>query len=366
MRSIRRVLLPGILAAVTTVGGRAQESAEKPRVELVVARALDYLRGVGQAPDGSFSAQVGPGITAMVAAGVLRHTRAPDEPMTARALRYLGGFEQPDGGIYAPNSRLKNYETCIAVVCLAEANTDGRYDQTIRNANRFLRGLQIGQDQGVEPSEVAFGGVGYGGAERPDLSNTHFLIEALGAAGAEGDDAAIQRAIVFVSRCQNFESEHNTTAFAAKIGDGGFYYTPIGRGSSPAGTTANGGLRSYGSMTYAGLKSMLCAGVQADDPRVRAALEWIRQNYTFDENPGLGQAGLYYYYQLQAKALAAHGQPQITDAAGREHDWKAELLAALAARQRADGSWVNADDRWMEGDPNLATGFALLALSYCR
>ena len=39
----------------------------------------------------------------------------------------------------------------------------------------------------------------------------------------------------------------------------------------------------------------------------------------------------------------------------------------LAKRQAADGSWVNSgSDRWMEGDPNLVTGYALLALSYCK
>jgi squalene-hopene/tetraprenyl-beta-curcumene cyclase len=41
------------------------------------------------------------------------------------------------------------------------------------------------------------------------------------------------------------------------------------------------------------------------------------------------------------------------------------LIAALAKRQKPDGSWVNENDRWMEGDPNLTTGYALMALSYC-
>jgi len=63
-------------------------------------------------------------------------------------------------------------------------------------------------------------------------------------------------------------------------------------------------LRSYGSMTYAGLKSMIYAGLTQDDPRVKAALEFIRKNYTLEENPGQGQRGLYYYYQTFAKAMA--------------------------------------------------------------
>ena len=119
-------------------------------------------------------------------------------------------------------------------------------------------------------------------------------------------------------------------------------------------------------MTYAGLKSMIYAGVDKDDPRVQAAVRWVRQHYALDENPGMGPSGLYYYYHTFAKALAAWNEPTLTDAEGRDHDWRAELVAALAARQQPDGSWVNGDDRWLEGDANLVTAYALLALSYCE
>jgi squalene-hopene/tetraprenyl-beta-curcumene cyclase len=175
----------------------------------------------------------------------------------------------------------------------------------------------------------------------------------------------MKKALIFVSRCQNLESEYNTTAFAAKNPDGGFYYTPAGGGSSPAGKTPDGGLRSYAAMTYAGLKSMIYAGLSPDDPRVKAALAWLKAHYSLDENPGLGDSGLYYYYDTFAKALAASKLDTIVDDKGVKHDWRADLVRALATRQRADGSWTNANGKWMEGDPNLATGFALLALSYC-
>jgi squalene-hopene/tetraprenyl-beta-curcumene cyclase len=119
-------------------------------------------------------------------------------------------------------------------------------------------------------------------------------------------------------------------------------------------------------MTYAGLKSMIFAGLKADDPRVKAAVEWARQHYSLSENPGLGSAGLYYYYHLFGKALAALGQAELVDAKNAKHPWRSELVTELAKRQQADGSWVNEDSRWMEGDPNLVTGYALLTLSYCR
>ena len=119
-------------------------------------------------------------------------------------------------------------------------------------------------------------------------------------------------------------------------------------------------------MTYAGLKSMIYAGLDANDPRVKAALEWLKKNYDLESNPGMGTQGLYYYYTTFAKSLAALGQDKFTDEKGVEHDWRKELIDALASRQKADGSWVNENSRWLEGDANLVTGYALLALSYCK
>ena len=297
---------------------------------------------------------------------IVRHGRTADDPVVAKSLANLTGFVQPDGGIYAPDSRIKTYETSLGLMCFAAANRGGKYDAIVSGAEKFLKGGQIGAGDNTSPSNVDYGGAGYGGNTRPDLSNTAFLLDALEAAGEGADDEAVKRALVFVSRCQNLETEHNTTPFAAKIDDGGFYYSPAGEGSSPAGKTDNGGLRSYGSMTYAGLKSMIFAGVGPDDPRVKAALKWLAEHYTLEENPGLGQAGLYYYYNLMAKALEAVDQPRFADSGGTEHDWRAEMTAELLKRQRENGSWVNDDRRWMEGDPNLATAFALLALAHAH
>ncbi len=286
--------------------------------------------------------------------------------MVAKSLKYLEGFVRDDGGIYAQGSRIKNYDTCVNLLAFKAANADKRYDKVIKAADGFLRGLQADGTKDKPKSDIEYGGVGYGNAGRPDLSNTAFLVDALQAAGAQPDDKALQDALVFVSRCQNLESEHNTTPFAAKNPDGGFYYTPAAGGGDPAGQTENGGLRSYGSMTYAGLKSMIFAGLKADDPRVKAAVTWAKKNYDLENNPGLGSAGLYYYYQLLAKALDAVGMDTITDADGKEHDWRTELIAELAKRQQADGSWVNENKKWLESDANLCTGFALLALSHTR
>ena len=116
--------------------------------------------------------------------------------------------------------------------------------------------------------------------------------------------------------------------------------------------------RSYGSMSYAGLKSMIFAGVKADDPRVKAVVAWLQKNYSVKENPGMGAAGLFYYYHLMSKSLDALGQPTFEDAKHTKHDWRNELATELLGRQQADGSWANENKQWMEGDPNLTTSFA--------
>lgn len=334
--------------------------------EKVVGSAVAYLLNEGQADDGSYSAQAGPGVTSLVVTGLLRSGRSPDDPAIAKSLKYLEQFVQADGGIYSPGSTHRNYETSLAVLCFREANRDGRYNKQLANATKFAKGIQWDDDEDTDESSFSYGGAGYGSHRRPDLSNTSFLIDALKAVGTGPDDPAMKKALIFVSRCQNLETEHNTTPFSAKNPDGGFYYTPAAGGTSQAGTTDAGGLRSYGSMTYAGLKSMIFAGVGPDDPRVKAAVEWISAHYDVASNPGMGSAGLYYYYHTFAKALDAIGMDQVEDADGVKHDWRSELVQELARRQLPSGTWINENPRWLEGDPNLVAGYALLTLSYCR
>lgn len=344
----------------------ASPAADAAAYAKSVDRAIDFLQSKAQAPDGSYSAYAGPGVTAVVTAAILRHGRAADDPLVAKSLKYLEGFVQADGAVSLKKSMYRNYETSLALVCFAEANRDGRYAKLIKNAEKFLKENQWAETQGQSESDAAYGGAGYGKHKRPDLSNTQFLVDALKAAGAGPDDEAMKKALIFVSRCQNLESAHNTLPHPAKNPDGGFYYTPAAGGESQAGKTPNGGLRSYGSMTYAGLKSMIYAGVGPDDPRVKAARRWIEQHYDLASNPGMGNSGLYYYYHTAAKALDIAGVKELTDADGHKHDWRHDLVTELVKRQRPDGSWVNSDNRWMEGEPSLVTGYALLTLSYCK
>ena len=281
-----------VLSLVAPPRAMAAEKVDAQAYQQCVDRAIEFLRTKGQEPDGSFAGYAGPGVTAVVTAGILRAGRTADDPWVAKSLKYLEGFVQPDGGIYKPGTLYQNYETCLAMVCFAEANKKKQYDKLLAAADRFVKKLQWDQDEGHERGQLQL--------RRRRLRKTqaagpvqHELPDGRAAARRATDRTTrrSKKALTFVSRCQNLESEFNTTKFSAKNPDGGFYYTPAAGGESMAGKTPDGGLRSYGSMTYAGLKSMIYAGVGPDDPRVKAALTWIRKHYAVDENPGMGDAG---------------------------------------------------------------------------
>jgi squalene-hopene/tetraprenyl-beta-curcumene cyclase len=121
-------------------------------------------------------------------------------------------------------------------------------------------------------------------------------------------------------------------------------------------------LRSYGSISYAGLLSYIYARLEPDDPRVQAVRDWLAANYTLEENPGMGQQGLYYYLHLMTKALHAADLDRLPLADHRVVEWPREVALHLLNLQRADGSWWNENNRWWERDPNLVTAYAVMAL----
>jgi squalene-hopene/tetraprenyl-beta-curcumene cyclase len=362
----------GWVAAVSLAALSAVAFAESPPSWApAVAKATDYLRK-SQESNGGWSTQRNIGITGVVVTGLLRSGTPADDPAAARGLKYIESLvNEQDGHIAGagPRVQLQNYVTSVNLMALAEANRDGRYKAVIGNAAEFLKRLQFDEAEGKSLADDFYGGAGYDSKSRPDLSNTQFFLDAMAAAGVPKDDPAMKRALVFVSRCQNLKGEHNDRAWAGEINDGSFIYTAAAGGESKA-EYPDGRRHGYGSMTYAGIKSMIYCGVSKDDPRMVKALTWVRKNYALDRNPGMpadaGARGLYYYYHTLAKCLAVAGIDTVETPDGVKHDWRAELTAELARRQRPDGSWVNDADRWMEGDPNLVTGYALMALSHCK
>ena len=294
-----------------------------------------------------------------------------------QALRFVRRALESHGFDGLAAAGLGNYvASSIAMGLAANGSTTDPGDAgTLGDAVLFLQNNQWDESEGVSARQDWFGGAGYGNRGRPDLSNTQMMLDALYDAGVSPDEPVVQKALVFLSRTQNLKATNPAAWAQAGSNDGGFVYTPANDGESfgsaaageggygetmPAGV--NRSLRSYGSMTYAGFKSLLFAGLGPEDPRVAAALGWVRDHWTLSENPGVGQQGVFYYLHAMARALRASGLDEIVDADGTKHDWRAEMITELARRQRSDGRWFNDADRWEESRPELATIYACLAL----
>jgi squalene-hopene/tetraprenyl-beta-curcumene cyclase len=318
-----------------------------------VDAGLHFLRAQ-QSDTGSWSNSVG--VTALGLRAFLQSHRGYNETDGAfitRPIQFVLEHINDDGSISETNQN-RNYNTAVAMTALAATNNED-YSVALGGARSFLKGLQIDEEEGYESEHAYYGGIGYGGDERPDLSNAYMALEGLQATATDPDDPVWEKALIFVSRSQN-RSESNDQEWAAN--DGGFTYMP---GFSP-----NGGTASYGGMSSAGLLSLLFAGVDKDDPRIQAAYDWIQTNYTLEHNPGSdgGVQGLYYYYNVFSKSMAAYGADILVDADGVEHNWRNDIASKLISLQNDDGSWVNPESpRWWEGDKNLVTAWSVIALN---
>jgi squalene-hopene/tetraprenyl-beta-curcumene cyclase len=316
---------------------------------------LHYLRE-HQAENGSWSNSVG--VTALALRAFLEEHRAYNEsdgPFITRAVRFILDHANEDGSISETKTQNGNYNTAAAITAL-QATHNPAYADVIKKGQNYLKKLQADEGEGYPPDHKFYGGIGYGGSERPDLNNTYFALEALKATSLDPNDPVWKKAQVFVNRCQN-RTESNDQKWAAN--DGGYTYRP---GDSP-----QGGTNSYGGATHMGLISLLFAGVDKQDPRIQAAHDWIRANYTLDDNPGAqdGKQGLFYYYNAFGKSMYAYGEPEITDSKGVTHNWRNDLVTKLLSLQADDGSWVNTySSRWWENDKNLVTAWSVIALNF--
>lgn len=374
----------GLLLAAMLLAMSSAQSADppaaaptsRPLLDADAARRAGELceRGAAallkmQESDGGWASKTGPGVSSLAVWALARTPSVgPQHPAVQRGAAFVLGFQRDDGGLYSPEGLLKNYESSVALSMLA-ALRDPAYTPAIERLQQFLSAHQWDETESISTDNAWYGGAGYGYGKRPDLSNTQLMLDALRDSGLPRSDPAYRKALVFVQRCQML-GESNDQSFAGGSTQGGFIYTCAEGGQSKAGDREVDGkreLRAYGSMTYAGLKSMLYAGLSRDDPRVKAAVSWIRRYWTLEANPNMpasqAKQGLYYYYHTLSRALAAYGDEVIVEASGRERVWRSELVKQLARLQRDDGSWVNDADRWFEGLPELTTAYSLLALA---
>ncbi|MCP3952105.1 MAG: terpene cyclase/mutase family protein [Desulfobacterales bacterium] len=333
--------------------------------------AFGYLTGQQQ-PNGSWKND--PAITALVLYSFLQPPSYNPDADTAQVLKrgfvYLETFVKPDGGIYQKGYR--NYTTAVCLMAFAEAG-QAKYKAVIVDAKNFLIKFQLDEGEGIAPEHKFYGGIGYGGDARPDLSNLHLALDAIKAAEdyetryrhilpedsaqIEQEEAELglhwRKALVFLARTQNIK-EINDMPYA--VDDGGFIYE--------TGHYKEARSHSYGSMTYAGVKSLLHARVDKNDLRVRRALAWINNHYTLEENPGFGTASLYYYYMTAAKCLAVLDEDVLVDAKGDHHHWREDFSRKLISLQHEDGYWHNANGRYWENIKVLTTAYAVIAMKH--
>ena len=363
------------------------DASTKERGRAVVDRAIEYLNtqqdpnsgGWGHNPDGPNF----PAITGLVINGMLLDPRIdPSNPVVDRGLEYILSFAQIDGSIH--DGMLPTYNTAICISALSQARTH-RADSALASGIAFLKTVQYHNrntggieapdfNEPVAEDHPYYGGVGYGKHGRPDLSNLSFFLQAMHDAGVSTEDPAYKRALVFLSRVQ-MNDETNDMHYADASNQGGFIYATVPNaesidsipGQSQAGdmveTSPDGGsitrLRSYGSMTYSGFKSLIYADLSPDDPRITAAWRWIESNYSLEENPGMGDQGYYYFLCAMGRALDSWGADRVG-----EHDWRADLVDTLEELQREDGSFAIKHERWMEDNATLITAYALIALQH--
>lgn len=332
-----------------------------------------------QDPAGHWSSPDFPALTALpLWAIVTSEVAEPDA--VSRACAYIMQTRNENGSFCREPTEprkgggLCNYNTALCMVAL-HATGNPEFIPAIQQARHFVAATQHFGD------DLYRGGMGYDadtGRPYADLSNSYLAFEAMRLTenvedlrSGTGNPADLDwdAAAAFISRVQNRpESNDQPWASDDPAEAGGFAYKPD---SSMAGAYTNEAgdlrLRSYGSMTYAGLLSFIYAKVDRNDPRVLSAFEWSQKNWNLDENPGMGLQGLYYYYQTLTKALSAMDATVIERADGTTVNWREDLIRKLLSLQQveADGTgyWVNSEGRWWEADPTLVTSYSLLALA---
>jgi squalene-hopene/tetraprenyl-beta-curcumene cyclase len=379
----RKSILTGLLCTITLgllhIEAPAQTTDESLRneVQAAINKGVRYLKTKQDTATGGFGSPDNPAFTALAAMAIMGDPQLKGQPMPEEAKKaydFLLSSQKPDGSIM--NKGLANYNTSLALTALTVAGRETKYRDAILKARRYLVGGQTDEGEKGKADGEFDGGVGYGSKPPSDMSNTHFALEALYHARTYlQDDVAVKSepqlnyaaAIDFVSKCQNLSATNKSTWVSDDAKNkGGFIYRPAESKVTAPDDLGNGktALRSYGSMSYAGLLSFIYADLDPKDQRVTAVREWLKKNYTVKENPGIGQEGLFYYYHTMAKALSIAQIDFVETSDGKRANWRADLAKQLFNLQKEDGSWANENGRWMEKDTVLVTSYAVLALEY--
>lgn len=333
--------LPVVVTLVLGVLARSGDAQITPeQVRKSIEQGVEYLRKEQQ-PNGSFGEVMGQpgGLTALCTLALLNSGVDVKDATIQKALNYLRKVE-PE----------RTYQVSLQtmVFCRAEPERDRLL------IGRNVRWLERTQVE-AEPTRGSWSYPGMSG----DNSNAQFALLALH--DAERVGAVVQERTWRLAKAY-WESTQNP--------DGSWGYRR--------------GLPGTGSMTCAGLTSMIIAAGQLQEPdakvdgdrieccqrsdaetdSIQRAIQWMERNFSVTHNPGTDQRWLLYYL---------YGLERVGRMTNRrffgKHDWYregADFLIQLKAGQGADltNRWSGKDRS--ETNDSVATSFALLFLSKGR
>lgn len=287
-------------------------------VDSAINRTITYLTQNQNREGGWSDPDTYPrGVSCIVTLALLNAGQDPTSPMMARALRYIAGADLD-----------KTYTVSLQTMALCAADPN-KYAAKIRSNVEKLLDWQ-----------TAEGSWDYGkrfGA--PDPSNSQFALLALHEA---------QRVGVDVSKQKMQESFDRSRKYWMKIQshDGGFGY-----GSSASAT---------GSMTCAGISSLIIVGSQVDESgkdkleccggddelrrRIDLSINWLGKHFDVNTNPGEFGSGWYYYFMYGLeRAGRLSGRRFFVDLQQNNRDWYREGARKLIQLQNPNGSFNRPD-----------------------
>jgi hypothetical protein len=318
----------------------------RDEVERSIREGVRYLKS-RQRIDGSWPEaddEARTGMTSLAALALLTAGESPDSPTITSALKFLRGFD--------PRTLNSVYSVSLQTMVFAAAKPK---DDLIRiGANvAWLEEAQLKPGDPPWPGSWSYKNTR---TRQGDNSNSQYALLALNAAAEL--NVPVKPETWTLARTYWKSQQHR---------DGSWAYNPL-----------NGNSDSTGSMTCAGLSSLIITGMKrfqgqetikgdqisrcgegAADPDVQRAINWLSQNFRVGQNIGVGLQWKYYYLYGLERAGRLSGVRFFGS-----HDWYREGAEELVHQQdKFQGFWRGG---MVESEPMIATSFSLLFLAKGR